>query len=30
MTVRLADNKAPLDMVMIEADQNSVEIVVKG
>jgi hypothetical protein len=30
MTVRLADNKTPLDMVMIEADQNSVEIVVKG
>lgn len=30
VTVRLADNKAPLDMVLVESDEASVEIVVKG
>lgn len=30
VTVRLTDNKAPLDMVIAESDQGHVEIVVKG
>lgn len=29
ITVRLSDNKAPLDMVIVESD-NNIEIVLKG
>ena len=30
ITVRLGENKAPLDMVMIESEDESLEIVLKG
>lgn len=30
ITVRLADNKAPLDMVLVESEDESLEIVLKG
>ncbi len=30
VTVRVGENKAPLDMVMIESEDESLEIVLKG
>ena len=30
ITVRVGENKAPLDMVMVESEDESLEIVLKG